>query len=203
MKTKLILCLVLILCFCLPSFAHANETYVSEWVIEIKNQNGISDVFLAGDILEVTVKNSTPIENAGDSVVHFTYNTGLIEYVSESDFENVKTTFGIELTDAPYVFSDGAVGVANTQSAGVFTAAFVSQNGIDFNEEQTVFKVYFKVSKTDIFGVCPLNFRWIKKGVYASYIAENSKENKNFNINFKDLYLNVKEIGRASCRERV
>ena len=191
MKRKLILLLILIFSFCLPSFAYANETYISDWSIEVKNQNGETDCFKQGDFIELTIKNSHSLKNAGDSVVHFTYNTGLIEYVSTDDYKNVKEYFNADLNQ-PYIFADGAVGVANTENIGVFTAAFVSQNGIDFNEEQTVFKVYFKVLKTDIFGVCPLNFRWIKKGVYASYIAENSEENKNFNINFKDLYLNVK-----------
>ena len=190
MKRKLILVLILIFSFCLPSFAYANETYISDWSIEVKNQNGETDCFEQGDFIELTIKNSHSLKNAGDSVVHFTYNTGLIEYVSTDDYKNVKEYFNADLNQ-PYIFDDGAVGVANTENIGVFTAAFVSQNGIDFNEEQTVFKVYFKVLKTDIFGVCPLNFRWIKKGVYASYIAENSEENKNFNINFKDLYVNV------------
>ena len=123
--------------------------------------------------------------------MHFTYNTGLIEFVKESDYANVKEKFGTELTDCPYIFSSGAVGVANIENIGTFTAAFVSQNGIDFKENEAVFKVYFKVLEDEIFGVCPLNFRWIKKGVYASYIAENTEENKNFNINFKDLYVSV------------
>jgi hypothetical protein len=190
LKRKLILVLILIFSFCLPSFAYANETYISDWSIEVKNQNGETDCFKQGDFIELTIKNSHSLKNAGDSVVHFTYNTGIIEYVSTDDYKNVKEYFNADLNQ-PYIFADGAVGVANTENIGVFTAAFVSQNGIDFNEEQTVFKVYFKVLKTDIFGVCPLNFRWIKKGVYASYIAENSEENKNFNINFKDLDVNV------------
>lgn len=185
------LILVLALSISLASFAYASESYSSDWSIEIKNQNGLSDVSLAGDILELTVKNSSSLENASDSVVHFTYNTGLIEYASQSDFGNIKTTFGTDLNDEPYVFSNGAVGVANTQKAGTFTAAFVSADGVTFNENEAVFKVYFKVLDSGINGVCPLNFRWIKTGVYASYIAENTEENKNFNINFKDLYVNV------------
>ena len=191
MKRKLILVLILIFSFCLPSFAYANETYISDWSIEVKNQNGETDCFKQGDFIELTVKNTKPLSNASDSVVHFTYNTGLIEYVKEENFKNVKEVFDTELNE-PYIFSDGAVGVANIENIGTFTAAFVSDKGISFSEGQTVFKVYFKVLETGIDGVCPLNFRWIKKGVYASYIAENSEENKNFNINFKDLYLNVK-----------
>ncbi len=190
MKRKLILVLILIFSFCLPSFAYANETYISDWSIEVKNQNGETDCFKQGDFIELTVKNTKPLSNASDSVVHFTYNTGLIEYVKEENFKNVKEVFDTELNE-PYIFSDGAVGVANIENIGTFTAAFVSDKGISFSEGQTVFKVYFKVLETGIDGVCPLNFRWIKKGVYASYIAENSEENKNFNINFKDLYVNV------------
>ncbi|MBE7021573.1 MAG: hypothetical protein E7411_09105 [Ruminococcaceae bacterium] len=190
MKSKYIIFVILILSLCMSSFAYANETYLSEWSIEIKNQAGETDCFKQGDLIEVSVKNSNTIENALDSVVHFTYNTGLIEYVKEEDFKNVKEVFDVEL-NAPYIFSDGAVGVANTENTGTFTAAFVSDEGINFNGGQVIFKVYFKVLESGVSGVCPLNFRWIKKGVYASYIAENSDENKNFNINFKDLYVNV------------
>lgn len=191
MKIKLIILSMLILSFCLSSLTYASELYSSDWSVEIKNQSGNTKLFKPDDLIEVSVKNSSSLKNISDSVVHFTYNTGLIEYVTESDFEKVEEYFGTKLVDEPYAFSEGAVGVANTQSAGVFTTAFVSKDGLDFNEGQTAFKVYFKVLDSGIFGVCPLNFRWIKTGVYASYIAEKTDENENLNINFKDLYVNV------------
>ena len=187
LKGKLTLFLILILSLGMFIFSYASESYSSDWSIEIKNQK---EIFNPDDLIEVTVKNSHLIKNISDSVVHLTYNTGLLEYVSESDFENVKTTFGTELTETPYVFSDDAVGVANINNAGVFTAAFVSQNGVTFNENEVIFKVYFKVLSDGIKGVRPLNFRWIKTGVYASYAC--NIEGNNLNIDYKDLYVNVK-----------
>lgn len=196
MKKAINIVLIIVIAVLQLSFVTyaSEEIYDSAWELNIKNQdgeNGKTSYFVKGDLIELTVKNSSSIENASDSVVHITYNVDLIEYVTPDDFYNVKAAFGTQLADVPYLFSDGAAGVANTENMGVFTAAFVSQEGLDFNGGETVFKVYFKVIESGISGVCPLNFRWIKKGVYASYIADNSDENKNFNINFKDLYVNV------------
>ncbi len=191
MKRNLALFIIFSIVFCFPSFVNASENYVSEWSVEVRNQDGNTNNFEKGDLIEVSITNSHSLNNIKDSVVHFTYNVDLIEYVTSSDFENVKTYFNVDISE-PYVFNNNGAGVAKTENVGVFTAAFVSEDGISFLENQPVFKIYFKVKEDEIYGVCPLNFRWIKKGIYASYVADATEENKNYNINFKDLYLNVK-----------
>ena len=186
--TSLLLILTLICSFFLV--VYAEEIYDSEWSIDIKNQNGETDKFECGDLIEIVISNSKSISNIRDSVVHFTYNVDLMEYVKEIDFYDVKKHFGIELKE-PYIFEKNGAGVANTKNIGTFTAAFVSENGISFDENEAVFKVYFRIKNDGVSGVCPLNIRWIKKGVYASYVADSSMENKNYKINFNDLYVNV------------
>lgn len=197
MKRKFALFLALLMTLCFSTLAYATQNYVSVWSIEVKNQDGTTNNFEPGDLIEVSIVNSRSLSNIKDSVIHFTFNTDLIEYVSTSDFLDVQNYFGVTLSE-PYIYTLNQAGVANTNNAGIFTSAFVSNEGISLDEGDTLFKVYFKV-KTEVFGVPSLNFRWIKKGIYTSYIADTA--DNNINVNFRDAYLYVKGTDISDSNE--
>lgn len=183
MKKILTLSLIVALTLCLFVPVYALENSDFSWEIIVKNKDGDTNNFKQGDIIELSVVNKKDIYDITDSVVHLTYNGDLLEYASEEDIK----AFNEELS-VPYSFCN-SIGAANTNNGGVFTAAFISSEGVSFLSDAAVFKVYFKVTSEEIYGVLPLNFRWIKKGVYASYACDT--DGNNLDIDYKDSYLNV------------
>lgn len=187
---SLVLSLMLVMtCLSVVAFA-SEEVYDSTWSLVVKNQEGATDNFNPGDIIEVSIVNSTSLANKiTDTTVYFTYNGDAIEVATEDDIDAIYEAFEEEVVAACGLTSTGGdVSMFDTETAGIFKGVYATGTSARAGANKVAFKAYFKI-KSDITGNVPLNFRWIHTGKHASFVCG---EAGNYNINFADAFLTAK-----------
>ena len=190
---SLVLSLMLVMtCLSVVAFA-SEEVYDSTWSLVVKNQDGVTDNFNPGDIIEVSIVNSTSLANKiTDTTVYFTYNADALELATEDDIDAIYEAFEEEVIVACKLSSSNAAGdvaLVDTETAGIFKGVFATGTSARAGANKVAFKAYFKV-KSDITGNVPLNFRWIHTGKHASFVC--GEDGNNYNINFADAFLTAK-----------